>query len=120
MKKEKAQAIKPQLPAGFKAIARRGGSWPQQDAKPGEVLEGKLVKFDEVQSKYKNKKTKKFEMQKTAIVETKSGNVTIYENAALSGVFDVKPGRQIYIQYLGSRKVKGYSKPFRDFIVGWK
>lgn len=98
------------MPKGFVAIS--GGSGDSVDWKKGKVVTGvvKEIKTITIPAKKKGEKPKDTRLMR---VETKEGDVTVWEKAALTGLFDkAKRGKQVYIEHLGMGKAKpGQSKP---------
>lgn len=110
--------VAPQLPKGFKAISGLGSTW---DFEKEPCIEGKIVTFGEVQSRYKDPETKKFKMQKNCTIELKDKSTrTVWESAALRSLFDQKEGAQVAIVFLGRKKLEGRKEPMKNFLVGVK
>lgn len=100
------------LPAGFKAIAGGGGDsikWKKGLVVTGNVLEIKTVQVRDLSSK-KAGATKDARLMR---INTKDGEVTIWEKAALHGLFEsAKKGKVVWIRHEGFGKAKpGQSKP---------
>lgn len=105
------------LPAGFTAVSGMGGDsveWKKGKIVTGNVLEVKTI--DRKNAKKGEKKTTRLMR-----VATKDGDVTVWEKAALSGLFDkARKGKAVYIQHLGMGKAKkGQSAP-HTFVSGIK
>lgn len=114
----KVERIAPQgLPKGFEPIAGGGQSWPGKDGKPGDVLHGEIIEFDEfTQGKGKDKRT-----TQTAKIRTKDGAVfTIYESAGLRAIFEYEEGSEVFIRFLGFGDAKRGQNAPRLYEVGIK
>jgi len=102
------------LPAGFKAIEHLGAFW--KGDKPGDSITGKLV----------SKKVKHFPKGKYAArdanvytLDVKGKKVEVTQSGGLGALEEVRKGQQVYIQFLGMRKLPG-KKAMRDFLVATK
>lgn len=99
-----------QLPKGFKPITGGGGDsvdWTKTPIVQGNVIEVKTIE---------KKNPKKGEDPTTRLmrIKTKEGaEVTVWEKAALKGLFEVaKKGKAVFIQHLGMGVAKkGQSAP---------
>lgn len=113
--------IKPQaLPKGFKAVSSGfAQSWKYEEQP---LLVGKILTFSETQSTYKDPATKKFKMQRNAVIEQLdgAGTVTVWESAGTRALFDLKKGALIAITFNGFRKIKNRKEPMKDFTVATK
>jgi len=109
-----------ELPKGFKAVhSGFAPSW-QYESQP--LLVGKILAFSETQSTYKDPATKKFKMQKNAVIEQLDGKgtVTVWESAGTRALFELKKNSLIAITFNGFRKVKNRKEPMKDFTVATK
>lgn len=104
------------LPAGFKAISGIGGGWKPD--KPGATVQGILVRVKVVKLPKKGKDPARD--WKIYILKTKDGEVEIGESAGVRSLGQVKKGREVYIEYLGKKKIGGGRQPMRDFLVATK
>lgn len=102
---------KVKLPPGFKVIAGGGGDAVEWK-KSGQIVTGVVVEVKTIERKKVRKgEDPTFRMLR---VQTKEGVVSIYEKAALKGLFDAaKKGRAVHITYEGKGKAKkGQSAPY--------
>ena len=107
------------LPKGFQAIHGGGKFPPAWDFKKTKTLQGKIV----ASRKATFDKGKKDERTITIwTVKTATGEVSVYESAGLRGLLQVKKGAEIFIQYLGKKKIPGRKgqQPMNDFAVAAK
>lgn len=103
------------LPSGYKSISGFAPSW---DFQKEPLLEGKIVSFGEVASKFK-----KGEMQRNVIIETKDGEqLTVWESATLTALFDeFAEGEGVAIAFTGYGPItKAGRKPAKLFSLGYK
>ena len=108
-----------ELPRGYTAISA-GRSW---DYKTHPVLEGTVSGFRSVTStkyfeKVDGKKVPK--EQRVCDLHTKDGDVSVYESAALSALFDQKKGARVCLIFQGLKKIEGRDQPMKLFTVGVK
>lgn len=92
------------LPKGFTAIGGLSSSWPNDTTKPGEVIVGTIVSFDEkkVQRGKRKEKVKLLELE-----TTEGKKLTLWQSAGLSPLFDLPAGTRVRLEYLGM----GVAKP---------
>lgn len=105
------------LPKGFTAISRGGDSWPNDDTKTGEVLEGNIVEYKTIPTKY----NKKPERENVAVVERADGTkVTVWESSVLEPLFDEDyTDCAVWLRFdgLSAKKKKGQN-PAKLFTIG--
>lgn len=114
-------AITPiELPKGFKAVS--SGFAPSWGYEEQPLLVGTILAFAESPGKYKDAKTKKFNMQKNAVIEQADGrgSVTVWESAGTRALFDLKKGALVAITFNGFKKIKNRKEPMKDFTVATK
>lgn len=108
---------KTKLPAGFAIIV--SGSGDSVEWKKGMVITGVVLEIKTID----RKEVKKGEKKTTRLmrIETKDGEKTVWEKAALSNLFNkAKRGKVVYIQHQGMGKAKkGQSAPHL-FVAGIK
>lgn len=103
------------LPKGYEPISGFAPSW---DFQQEPLLEGVVVSFGEVASKFK-----KGEMQRNCIIETKDGEqLTVWESATLTSLFDdFAEGESVAIAFTGYGPItKAGRKPAKLFSIGYK
>lgn len=107
----------PQLPKGFKAISGGGGN--SVEWKKGKIVQGVVVEVKTIDKK--NPKKGENSTMRLMRIQTKEGDVTVWEKSALQGLFDAaKKGKAVYIEHVGMGKAKkGQSAP-NLFIAGMK
>lgn len=97
------------LPAGFKPITSGGGN--SVEWKKGLIVTGNVLEIKTIDKK----NPKKGEEPTTRLmrVQTKDGEVTVWEKSALRALFDAaKKGKAVYIEHVGMGKAKkGQSAP---------
>lgn len=98
------------LPKGFTAITGGGNSW---DFKKQKTLQGVLKK---IEGPFKSKQYKDKEFR-VARIETKDGEVSVFERAGTRALFDLKKGSKVFIGYVGKKKIPGRKEPMEEFIV---
>lgn len=109
----KAPAKQTALPRGYEAIAGFGQSWPNDDTKIGDMIQGTVIEFDEVETKHGDNEVAK--------IETKDGTVYTFWRSATSGaLFEYEEGIEVAIIYDGLGKKKGKNNPPKLFRVGIK
>jgi hypothetical protein len=104
------------LPAGFKPISGLGEAW--KPTKVGETVHGVLHHVKVVHLPKKGKQPARDWNIYT--IRTKAGDVEVGESAGLRALAKVKKGREVFIQYLGKKKIGGGRQPMRDFLVATK
>lgn len=110
------KTVKPQLPAGFKAISGFGNSWKPE--KIGASIMGKLTKVKSVHLEKKGKIPARDVSVYT--IETKDGNQDVWESGGLKALTLVKKGQQVFIQFIGKRVIAKGQQPMREFVVAVK
>lgn len=110
------KTVKPQLPAGFKAISGGGNSWKPE--KPGESIMGKFLKVKTVHLEKKGKIAARDVQVYT--IETKDGQRDVWQSAGLKALELVKKGQQVYVQYVGKKVIAKGQQPMREFVVAVK
>lgn len=105
------------LPKGFKAIT--GGAGDSVDWKKGVIVTGKVIELKTIEKK--NPKKGENPTARLMRVATKDGEKTVWEKAALTGLFNtVKKGQTVYIEHIGMGTAKkGQSAPHL-FVAGVK
>ena len=117
VRKTKKKGKVTKLPKGYEAISGFGQSWPSDDTKAGDMIEGTITEFDEVDVK-RGKKTTTVQNMK---VETKEGQVhTLWESAGLRPLFEYEEGTIICVIFLGMGKAKRGQNPPRLYTLGVK
>lgn len=119
---KKSNSVKARLPAGFKAIEGGGNAWRTE--KKGDSIEGKMIKVKVIKMAAQGKKnTSSFRPARDVnlySIETANGMVNVFQSAGLKALESVKKGKQVYIQYIGSRVIKKGQAPMREYIVATK
>lgn len=113
----RAKAKEATLPRGYTAISSSSISWPNDDTKKGDMIQGQVIEFDTI----KVKRGKKMEDVQLCKFECKDGTVyTIWESAFLAGLFEYEEGVEAAIIYdgMGTAK-KGQNAP-KLFRLGVK
>jgi len=107
---------KMQLPAGFEPISGGGKFAPSWDFKRQKIVQGIVTRFG---SATVNKGKKDERTVKVATIKQKGGaEVSVFESGGNKGLFAVKKGAEVFIQYIGKKKLPGRKQPMNDFIVG--
>lgn len=103
------------LPKGFEAIGGFGQSWPNEDTKIGEAIQGEVVDY-KYDIKTQHGKTDNM------TVETKDGTVyTVWNSAGLKQFFDEDyTGVQVWLRFDGLGKKKGKRNPAKLFKTAYK
>lgn len=114
-KKAAKQAPTTQLPKGFTPIARRGQSWPNENTRPGDMLVGIIIEFDEIEfSEGRKKRTTQI-----AKIETEKGEVfTFWESATSAPLFEYEEGTEVAIIFDGYGEKKKGRNPAKLFRIG--
>lgn len=118
--KSKAAPIK--LPSGFKAIEKMGNFWVGR--KPGDTFQGKLKSSkakDFPKTKDYAASTRNVYTFEAAVVngEKQPGAIEITQSGGLGALELVKKGQQVFIVFLGMKKLPGKS-PMREYQVAVK
>jgi len=111
------QRVTPQLPKGFEPITG-GGTSSFKPEKKGTELTGVLVAVKTVHFDKEGKRPARD--VKVFVIKTKTGDVSVWESAALRALGNVKKGRSVFIRYLGKRLIKKGQSPMRDYLVAVK
>lgn len=103
-----------EIPAGFTETPAEGGFGSMHDFKKTALLVGKCVKIENVNTR--NGKQLKM------TVKDQAGNLLgVWHSFMLSGLFKKKPvGKQVYIRFEGTQKIKGRKEPMKLFSCGIK
>ena len=105
------------LPKGFTPIAGRGQSWPNENTKPGDMIQGTIVEYDEV-TVGTGKKKRDVQIAK---IETPKGHVyTVWESAGNGALFEYEVETEVAIIFDGYGKAKGGNNPPKLFRMGVK
>lgn len=110
------KTVKPQLPAGFKAISGFGSSWRPE--KIGETLLGVMQKVKVLHMEKKGKIPARDVNIYT--IETKDGAKDVFESGGLKALALVKKGKPVFIQYIGQRVITKGQAPMREYVVATK
>ena len=109
--------VTPQLPKGFEPITG-GGSDSWKPTKKGEEIIGTLIAVKSVHFEKEGKRPARD--VSVFVIKPKTGDVSVWESAALRALKKVKKGKQIFIRYLGTRLIKKGQSPMRDYLVAVK
>lgn len=105
------------LPKGFKAITGGGGdSWKPEKA--GATLHGVMAGSKSVH--FEKKGNQPARDVNIYTIRTKEGDVNVWASAGLSALEKIKKGKEVFIQYLGLKKMGKGKNPMRDYIVATK
>lgn len=111
------KSVKPQLPAGFKAITGGGGdSW--KPTKKGESILGTMAGVKSVHFEKEGKRAARDVNIYT--VKTKEGDLNVWESAGLRALAKIKKGKAVFIQYLGDRVMKKGQSAMHEYVVATK
>jgi hypothetical protein len=102
------------IPAGFTETPAEGGFGSQHDFKKTPLLVGKCVKIEKVTTRYGK--------QDSMTIKDTAGNLkSLWNSAMLSGLFKKRPiGKQVFVLYKGTQKIKGKKEPMKLFTCGVK
>lgn len=114
--KAKAKVSTTQLPKGYESIGGFGKSWPNEDTEVGELLEGTIIEFDEVDVK----RGKRTDTVQTLKLETVDGVFTIWESSGTRALFEYEEGTKVAIIFDGYGKAKRGQNAPKLFRIGVK
>ena len=114
-KTAKRAATKATLPKGFEPIGGFGLSWPNDDTKIGEAIQGEVTDY-KYDIKTQHGKTDNM------TIETKEGTVfTVWNSAGMKQFFDEDyTGIQVWLRFDGLGKKKGKRNPPKLFTTAYK
>lgn len=103
------------LPKGFDSIGGFGKSWPDDDTKIGEAIQGVVTEYHE-DIKTQHGKTSNLKL------ESKDGEIyTVWNSAALNILFDEDyTDVEIWLRFDGLGKKKGKRNPAKLFTLACK
>lgn len=110
------KSVGPQLPTGFKAISGGGNSW--KPAKKGEAIQGVMIGVKTITMPKKGKQPARDVNLYT--IRTKDADLGVFESGGLRALAKIKKGKQVYIQFLGMKKIPGQVQPMREYVVATK
>ena len=117
MARKKATRSKPAtLPKGFQPIGGFATSWPNEETKIGDAIQGIVSGYDEIPVK-RGKKTENVELLR---LEGNDGrDYTVWRSSGLAALFDEDyTDVEVYIQYNGLGKKKPGQNPPKLFTIG--
>lgn len=88
-----------------------GETFPPEDAKGGEVLEGKIIDYKEAVGK---------NAQNLFVIKTKAGDFTLWQAAQLDKLFSLESnaiGLIVRVKFNGTKKLTGKRQPMKLFQV---
>lgn len=104
-----------QLPKGYEAITGFADSWPNEDTKVGDMIEGTLSDFDEVKTKNRKEPTQ------VCTLTTKEGKAyRLWESAGLRPLFEYEEGTKAAVIYDGLGPKQRGKNPMKLFRIGVK
>ena len=113
--KAKSAPAKRTLPAGFKAIEHIGNFWNGRE--PGDSIVGRLVKIS----------VKHFPKGKYAardaniyMLDVNGKKIEVTQSGGLGAMESVKKGQQVYIEFLGMKKLPGKKERMKEYLVAVK
>jgi len=120
MARKKQDTSQAKLPAGFKQVDVGGAFGVAQDWEKHPVLVGKCI---DIRTVAIGEGKRKKDTQVMTVQDNETGVLkSVWHAYQLDGLFKEKKikGRQVYIQYLGSKKLKGARNPMKLFSCGVK
>lgn len=105
------------LPKGFNPIAAGGQFAPSHDFRLEKICTGALLA---VRKTTFDKGKKDERTVRIATIKTAKGERSVWESAGNRALFDVKKGTQVFVQYIGMKKLKGKKNAMREFVVAVK
>jgi len=117
-KQAPAQAV---LPKGFTSIGGFGQSWPQEETKKGEAVQGTVIEYDSIKVVRKRGGKNVTETVHNLKLETKDGTViTLWESATLKSLFaEDYTDVEIWVRYDGLGKKKRGQNPAKLFTLAY-
>lgn len=109
------------LPKGFTAIGGFGKSWPNDETKNGEAIQGVVVEYDEITVPRKRGNKTVNEKVNNLKLETGDGTVyTVWESAGLRALFEEDyTDVEVWIRFDGMGRKKRGQNPPKLFTVAY-
>lgn len=103
-------------PKGFKVLNAPNGFGTSHDFYVEPIVQGEVVEIKDIP-----KAPPKIKRDtRVMVLKTKAGLRTVWDAAQLHGLFDMGKkiiGKAVFIQFTGTKKIKGQRNPMKEFSV---